>query len=135
MKKEYQINTLFLDVGGVLLSDGWDRNSRKAGAKTFSLDLHDMEERHHLNFETYELGKMSLDEYLESVIFYKDQNFTTDEFKTFIYEQSRSQPEMPGLNESINGVILFDETIRQQKKDGTFFIKVLVDAGIITGSR
>jgi fructose-bisphosphate aldolase class I len=39
----------------------------------------------------------------------------------------------PGLGESISGAILFDETIRQQKKDGTPFIKVLTDAGIIPG--
>jgi fructose-bisphosphate aldolase class I len=39
----------------------------------------------------------------------------------------------PGLGESISGVILYDETIRQQKKDGTFFVKVLTDAGIIPG--
>ena len=39
----------------------------------------------------------------------------------------------PGLGESINGVILYDETIRQSKKDGTSFIKVITDAGIIPG--
>ena len=39
----------------------------------------------------------------------------------------------PGLGESISGAILFDETIRQQKQDGTPFIKVLTDAGIIPG--
>src|SRR5471030_1482258 len=39
----------------------------------------------------------------------------------------------PGLGESISGVILYDETIRQQKKDGTPFLKVLTDAGIIPG--
>ena len=39
----------------------------------------------------------------------------------------------PGLGESISGVILYDETIRQQKKDGTPFVKVIIDAGIIPG--
>jgi len=39
----------------------------------------------------------------------------------------------PGLGESISGAILYDETIRQQKKDGTSFVKALVDAGIIPG--
>ena len=39
----------------------------------------------------------------------------------------------PGLGECISGVILYDETIRQQKKDGTPFIKVILDAGIIPG--
>jgi fructose-bisphosphate aldolase class I len=39
----------------------------------------------------------------------------------------------PGLGESIGGAILYDETIRQQKDDGTLFVKILLDAGIITG--
>ncbi|MEO8340026.1 MAG: class I fructose-bisphosphate aldolase [Nitrospirota bacterium] len=39
----------------------------------------------------------------------------------------------PGLGESISGAILFDETIRQKKKDGTPFVKVLADAGILPG--
>jgi len=39
----------------------------------------------------------------------------------------------PGLGECISGAILYDETIRQQKKDGTTFVKVLTDAGIIPG--
>jgi fructose-bisphosphate aldolase class I len=39
----------------------------------------------------------------------------------------------PGLGEGISGAILYDETIRQQKKDGTPFVKVLIDAGIIPG--
>jgi len=94
MKKENRITTLFLDIGGVLLSDGWDRNSRKTSAETFHLDHLDMEDRHHLNFETYELGKMTLDEYLDSVVFYKKRDFNRDEFKAFMYEQSRPQPEM-----------------------------------------
>ena len=39
----------------------------------------------------------------------------------------------PGIGESISGVILYDETIRQTKKDGTPFTKVIIDAGIIPG--
>jgi fructose-bisphosphate aldolase class I len=52
-------------------------------------------------------------------------------------ENRRSYRELivttPGLSESISGAILYDETIRQQKKDGTPFIKVIIDAGIIPG--
>lgn len=49
---------LFLDVGGVLLTNGWDRSMRKQAAETFGLDADDMDERHHLTFDTYELGKL-----------------------------------------------------------------------------
>jgi fructose-bisphosphate aldolase class I len=52
-------------------------------------------------------------------------------------ESRRSYRELlvttPGLSEGISGAILYDETIRQRKKDGTPFIKVLIDAGIIPG--
>jgi fructose-bisphosphate aldolase class I len=39
----------------------------------------------------------------------------------------------PGLGECISGAILYDETIRQQKKDGTPFVKAITDAGILPG--
>jgi putative hydrolase of the HAD superfamily len=94
MTTKNQISTLFLDIGGVLLSDGWDRHSRQEAAKVFQLDHHDLEERHHINFETYELGKMTLDEYLGRVIFYKTRNFSPDEFKTLMFEQSLPCSEM-----------------------------------------
>lgn len=94
MNEDNHISTLFLDIGGVLLTDGWDRDSRKEAAKMFNVDHDNMEERHHLNFETYEMGKMTLDEYLDRVIFYQTRNFSADEFKTFMYQQSRSYPKM-----------------------------------------
>lgn len=94
MNKDNHISTLFLDIGGVLLTDGWDRDSRKEAARIFNVNHKEMEERHHLNFETYELGKMTLDKYLDRVIFYQKRNFSADEFKTFMYEQSQSYPKM-----------------------------------------
>ncbi len=56
---------LFLDVGGVLLTNGWDRSMRQRAAETFKLDYDEMDERHHLTFDTYEEGKLSLNEYLK----------------------------------------------------------------------
>ena len=63
------ITTLFLDIGGVLLTNGWDRGVRTQAAKKFGLDYAEMDERHHLTFDTYEEGKLSLDEYLNRVVF------------------------------------------------------------------
>ena len=57
-----QITTLFLDIGGVLLTNGWDHNIRMRAAEKFGLDYDEMNERHHLTFDTYEQGKLSLDE-------------------------------------------------------------------------
>ncbi|HEX7621066.1 MAG TPA: hypothetical protein VF359_07710, partial [Anaerolineales bacterium] len=62
------ITTLFLDIGGILLTNGWDRNTRTRAADKFGLDKDEMNERHHLTFDTYEEGKLSLDEYLNRVV-------------------------------------------------------------------
>ena len=92
-----RISTLLLDIGGVLLTNGWGRTSRKLAAKKFGLDNDDMEERHHLTFDTYEVGKLTLDEYLSRVIFCRDQPFCRNDFKAFMFEQSRPFPQMIGL--------------------------------------
>lgn len=88
------ITTLFLDIGGVLLTNGWDHNMRARAAEKFDLDYEEMNERHHLTFDTYEEGKLSLDQYLNRVVFYQKRPFSHDEFKTFMYGQSKPYPEM-----------------------------------------
>ena len=88
------ITTLFLDIGGVLLTNGWDRGIRLLASEKFGLDYKEMDERHHLTFDTYEEGKLSLDEYLNRVVFYQERSFSREEFKTFMYAQSQPFPEM-----------------------------------------
>jgi putative hydrolase of the HAD superfamily len=88
------ITTLFLDIGGVLLTNGWDNKGRKRAADKFDLDYDEMNERHHLTFDTYEEGKLSLDEYLGRVVFYQARSFSREEFKAFMYAQSQPFPEM-----------------------------------------
>jgi putative hydrolase of the HAD superfamily len=94
MKKEKQITTIFLDIGGVLLTDGWNRESRKNAAIAFKIDHVDMEDRHHLNMDILELDIISMDEYLKRVVFYKKRNFTCKKFREFIYAQSQPHYEM-----------------------------------------
>ena len=88
------ITTLFLDIGGVLLTNGWDRGMRLRASEKFGLDYEEMNERHHLTFDTYEQGKLSLDEYLNRVVFYQERSFSRDDFKTFMFAQSQPFPEM-----------------------------------------
>lgn len=95
------ITTLFLDIGGVLLTNGWDHNTRRRAAEKFGLDYEEMDERHHLTFDTYEEGKLSLDVYLNRVVFYQDRSFSREEFKTFMYAQSQPFSEMIGLMQSL----------------------------------
>ncbi len=92
-----QISTLFLDIGGVLLTNGWDRGSRQRAATEFQLDYEDLNERHHLTFDTYEEGKLSLDDYLERVVFYEPRPFTREAFTQFMYAQSQPYPDMIAL--------------------------------------
>jgi putative hydrolase of the HAD superfamily len=97
MTNDSPISTLFLDIGGVLLTNGWDHNMRQKAAETFELDYAEMNERHHLTFDTYEEGKLSLYEYLQRLVFYKERPFSLEEFRAFMFEQSRPYQEMVEL--------------------------------------
>jgi putative hydrolase of the HAD superfamily len=89
-----EVTTLFLDIGGVLLTNGWDHTMRRKAAQTFDLDFEEIDERHHLTFDTYEEGKLSLYDYLERVIFFEQRSFSLEEFKSFMFEQSQPHTEM-----------------------------------------
>jgi putative hydrolase of the HAD superfamily len=91
------ITTLFVDVGQVLLTNGWDRKMRRLAAELFNLDYTDMDERHHLTFDTYEEGKLSLDTYLDRIVFYQERSFSREDFKQFMFDQSVPFPEMIDL--------------------------------------
>ena len=91
------VTALFLDIGGVMLTNGWDRRSREAAAKQFGLDIDELNDRHRMTFDTYEAGKLSLDEYLKRVVFCREQPFTVEQFRTFMFEQSAPYPEMIDL--------------------------------------
>ncbi len=94
MNSANTVRALFLDIGGVLLTDGWNHGSRKLASETFRLDLKEMEERHHLTFDTYEVGKLTLEEYLNRVVFYQKRSFTPADFQKFMSEQSKPLPAM-----------------------------------------
>jgi len=91
------IKTMFLDVGGVLLTNGWDRGMRKRAIELFQLDLEEVNERHHLTFDAYEQGSIPLQEYLDRVIFYEPRPFTHEQFWKFMIAQSTPIPEMIDL--------------------------------------
>lgn len=82
------IRALFFDIGGVLLSNGWDREQRAVVAAQFGLDATDFGERHKLAVPELELGRMTLDEYLEQTVFCHPQTFTQGEFRAAMQAQS-----------------------------------------------
>lgn len=95
------IDLVLFDVGGVLGTNGWDTAERAAAAARFDLDYESFEQRHDEAVQTWESGHMSLDDYLDFVVFNTPRPFTREAFRDFMYAQSRPAPEMIALVRSI----------------------------------
>lgn len=88
-----KVTALFWDIGGVILTNGWDRDARREASAKFSLDAEDFEERHDLANPAFEAGHATLDQYLESTVFYCKRAFSPGDFKDFMYSRSAELPE------------------------------------------
>jgi putative hydrolase of the HAD superfamily len=110
------VKALFLDVGGVMLTNGWDGRSRQAAAKQFGMDIDELNDRHHLTFDTYESGKLSLEEYLHRSVFYQERPFTMADFRKFMFDQSVVLPGMIELVRSLK--IKYDLRIAVVNNEG-----------------
>jgi putative hydrolase of the HAD superfamily len=89
-----QITAIFWDVGGVLLSNAWDREQRRRALERFKLDEAEFDDRHEMVISSFERGKISLDEYLERTIFYRKRAFTPEEFREYMFSLSQPFPEV-----------------------------------------
>jgi len=87
-----RITTLFWDIGGVVLTNGWDRKSRKEAGEAFHLDWEDFQDRHELSFPAFDAGQLSLNDYLDRTLFYRPRKFTREEFTAFMFAQSKEYP-------------------------------------------
>ena len=85
----FPFDVILFDIGGVLLTNGWDHQERKAVAEEFHLDGTQMEMRHGKAFEPWERGELTVDEYLDAVIFYEPRSFSREEFFAAICAQSK----------------------------------------------
>jgi len=90
-----RINAIFWDVGGVLLSNAWDREQRQRALQHFALDEVEFDDRHDMLVSSLERGKISLQEYLERTIFYRARPFTREVFTEYMF--SLSQPDKETL--------------------------------------
>jgi len=88
-----EINSIFWDVGGVILTNGWDHNSRNDAIQAFNLDGEEFRERHDLCFPAFDSGQITLNEYLDRTLFYRARSFTREEFTAFMFAQSKEYPE------------------------------------------
>jgi putative hydrolase of the HAD superfamily len=92
--KTTELKVLFLDIGGVLLSNGWGHESREKAAEQFNIDYAAMNTLHEFVFNLYEIGSIDLEEYLNTVVFNQPREFTKEDFKSYLYSQSI---ELPGM--------------------------------------
>jgi len=88
-----KITTVFWDIGGVILTNGWDRESRKEAASTFHLDWEEFQDRHDLSFPAFDGGQITLNEYLDRTLFYRTRPFSREEFTAYMFAQSKEYPE------------------------------------------
>jgi putative hydrolase of the HAD superfamily len=88
-----ELTTIFFDIGGVLLTDGWGHDSRRAAAEKFGLDWDEYTDRHEKVAHAIETNRMSLDQYLTRAIFYRPRPFSREEFREYVFAQSQPKPE------------------------------------------
>jgi putative hydrolase of the HAD superfamily len=84
-----EITTLFWDIGGVILTNGWDRGSRREAATAFQFDYDEFQDRHDLSFPAFDSGQITLNEYLDRTLFYRQRSFSREEFTAFMFAQSK----------------------------------------------
>ncbi len=96
-----KITTLFWDIGGVVLTNGWDRGSRKEASATFHLDWEEFQDRHDLSFPAFDSGQISLNEYLDRTLFYRPRPFSHEEFTAFMFAQSKEYPKTRAILDKV----------------------------------
>jgi putative hydrolase of the HAD superfamily len=97
------VRALFWDVGGVLLSNAWDHTQRTTALDHFHLDEKEFHDRHEMLVSSFERGKLTLEEYLDRTIFYRERSFTKDEFEQFMFSLSQPIPEVLDLARKLTG--------------------------------
>ena len=97
-----KITALFWDVGGVLLSNAWDREQRQRTLKEFNLDEVEFESRHEMLVSSFERGKITLQNYLERTVFYRPRSFTAEAFTQHMFSLSTPIPETLQLGKELS---------------------------------
>ena len=96
-----EITTLFWDIGGVILTNGWDADARRLAVDTFHLDWEEFHDRHDLSFPAFDSGNISLAEYLNRTLFYRPRSFSREDFTALMFAQSKEYPEARAVLDSV----------------------------------
>lgn len=96
-----KISAIFCDVGGVLLTNGWDHTQRARLVEQFGLDGSDFDGRHQMVSAAFDAGQLDLDQYLDRTIFYRPRAFRKQAVRDFMYAQSEALPDSLALVERL----------------------------------
>ena len=96
-----QISAIFWDVGGVLLTNAWDREQRQRALERFKLDEAEFDDRHEMVVSSFERGKITLEEYLQRTVFYRKRPFTAAEFRELMFGLSQPFPDVLALAQGL----------------------------------
>lgn len=84
-----RIKVVFMDIGGVLLTNGWDHESRIKAAEVFGFDYTEMNILHNFIYNVFEIGSISLD----TILFNQPRDFLKEDFKEFMFDRSVELPQ------------------------------------------
>lgn len=111
-----KIRALFWDVGGVLLTNAWDHEERDQAVEQFLLSKTEFEERHKEIVPRFEEGRLTLDEYLDRVIFFQPRSFSREQFKQYLFSLSRPKPQSLQLARALSSKY-FMGTINNESRE------------------
>jgi len=113
-----QISAIFWDVGGVLLTNAWDRSQRERALEQFRLDQAEFLDRHEMLVSSLERGKIGFDEYLDRTIFYRSRPFAREVFKDYVFSLSQPHREVLAVAEQLaKSGKYFMATINNESKE------------------
>jgi putative hydrolase of the HAD superfamily len=89
----FPFDVILFDVGGVLLTNGWDTQERALAIERFHLDPAGFEARHQAAYPAWERGTITVRDYLDATLFNEPRSFSQDEFFAFMLAQSKLLPD------------------------------------------
>ena len=116
------IRAVFWDVGGVLLTNAWDRTERASALEHFQLDDKEFQARHEMVVSSFERGKITLDEYLDRTVFYRPRPFTRDVFRDYMFSLSQPFPEVLGFAQALaDSSKYFMSTLNNESRELNYY--------------
>lgn len=91
-RHDAEITTIFFDLGGVILTNGWDRHARRHCIDSFGLDWEEFRDRHDFVAHDFEIGRLDLTGYLDRTVFYRERAFTREDFAASMQAESEALP-------------------------------------------